>query len=67
MSWNIRAMTKSRTDKLIGGVCGGLGEYTPLPSWLWRVIFLAAFLIFGTGLLVYLLLWIFMPPAEKAA
>lgn len=62
-SWDIRALRKSGTDRLLGGVCGGLGEHTPLPSWLWRVLFLAAFLLFGSGLLLYVLLWIFMPPA----
>ena len=58
---NLRKLAKSQYDKWIGGVCGGLGKYTPLPSWLWRVIFCGIFLFFGTGLIIYLLLWIFMP------
>jgi phage shock protein PspC (stress-responsive transcriptional regulator) len=62
--WDFRALKKSKKDKLLGGVCGGLGEHTPLPSWLWRVLFLVAFFAFGSGLLVYILLWIFMPPAS---
>ncbi len=57
----LRRLSKSQDDKWIGGVCGGLGEHTPLPSWIWRVAFCLLFLIFGTGLLVYILLWIFMP------
>ena len=57
----LNKLVKSRDDKWIGGVCGGLGKYTPLPSWLWRFIFCLTFFCLGTGLLVYLLLWIFMP------
>jgi hypothetical protein len=37
----LKTLSKSQNDKWIGGVCGGLGAYTPLPSWLWRVIFRA--------------------------
>jgi phage shock protein C len=57
----LKKLSKSEDDKWIGGVCGGLGKYTPLPSWIWRVAFCLLFLCFGTGLLVYVLLWIFMP------
>jgi phage shock protein PspC (stress-responsive transcriptional regulator) len=32
-----------------------------MPSWIWRVIFCLFFFFAGTGLLVYILLWIFMP------
>ena len=52
---------KSRDDRWIGGVCGGLGKHTPIPSWAWRVIFSLLFFCFGTGLLFYILLWIFAP------
>jgi len=57
----LRNFAKSDTDRWIGGVCGGLGEHTPAPSWLWRLLFVLSVLCFGTGLLVYILLWIFVP------
>jgi len=57
----LRRLSKAKDDRWIGGVCGGLGEHTPVPSWTWRVIFSILFLFFGTGLLIYILLWIFMP------
>jgi len=57
----INKLSKSQDDKWIGGVCGGLGKDTPLPSWIWRVVFCLTFFCIGTGLLVYILLWIFMP------
>lgn len=52
---------KSETDRWIGGVCGGLGEHTPVPSWVWRLLFALLVLCFGTGFLLYVLLWIFVP------
>jgi phage shock protein PspC (stress-responsive transcriptional regulator) len=57
----LRRLSKSQNDKWIGGVCGGLGIHTPVPSWIWRMIFCLAFLFFCTGLFIYILLWIFMP------
>jgi phage shock protein PspC (stress-responsive transcriptional regulator) len=58
---NLKGATKSSNDRWIGGVCGGLGAATPLPSWMWRVAFLFSLLAFGVGLLLYLVLWICMP------
>ncbi len=57
----LQTLRKSNTDKWISGVCGGLGEHTPVPSWCWRFLFSFLFLFFGTGLVLYILLWIFMP------
>jgi phage shock protein PspC (stress-responsive transcriptional regulator) len=57
----LHTFTRSRQDRWIGGVCGGLGEHTPIPSWTWRLLFTLSVLIWGTGLLVYILLWIFVP------
>ncbi len=63
----LRRLSKAKDDRWIGGVCGGLGEHTPVPSWTWRVIFSALFFFFGTGLLIYILLWIFMPKERVGA
>jgi phage shock protein PspC (stress-responsive transcriptional regulator) len=57
--------SKSETDRWIGGVRGGLGEHTPIPSWIWRLLFTLLVLCFGTGFLVYILLWIFVPRKAK--
>ena len=57
----LHRLRRSTRDHVIGGVCGGLGEHTDLPSWAWRVIFCVAVLYFGVGLLLYLLLWVFIP------
>ena len=57
----LQELTKSDTDKWIGGVCGGLGQHSPLPSWVWRFMFAFLFWCFGVGFVLYILLWIFMP------
>ena len=57
----LRRLTKSKTDVWLGGVCGGLGEHTPLPSWVWRLVFLLLLCWYGTGVLLYVLLWICVP------
>ncbi|MBR5687466.1 MAG: PspC domain-containing protein [Prevotella sp.] len=51
----------SSTDKKIGGVCGGLGEYFNIDSLLIRVGFVAAFFALGTGVMAYLILWLLAP------
>ena len=56
----------STTDKWIGGVCGGLAKQTNIPTWTWRILFLLTALLHGFGVLVYLLLWIFVPVEPNA-
>ncbi len=51
----------STTDKKIGGVCGGLGEYFNIDSLLIRVGFIAAFFCLGTGVMAYIILWLLAP------
>jgi phage shock protein C len=57
----LHQLERSRSDRVLSGVCGGLGKQTDLPSWAWRAIFCLTFLYFGAGLVIYLLLWIFLP------
>lgn len=54
-----------RKDKKIFGVCGGLGDYFSLDPTLIRAAFLVALIIFGSGLLLYLILALVMPDGEK--
>jgi phage shock protein C len=57
----INALQRSRGDRWIGGVCGGLARMTGLASWIWRLLFAAFALCAGGGVLLYILLWIFVP------
>jgi phage shock protein PspC (stress-responsive transcriptional regulator) len=60
-------LRRSRTDKIIGGVSGGLAEYSGIDALLWRVGFVALTLAGGTGIIVYLLLWLLMPAGPRVA
>jgi phage shock protein C len=52
---------RSQSDKMIGGVCGGLAEHFKIDSSLVRLAFALLFFLGGHGLLLYLILWIIMP------
>lgn len=54
-------------DHILGGVCGGIGAYFNFdPIWL-RGAFALMFLAFGSGFLLYLVLWIIIPKARTTA
>jgi phage shock protein PspC (stress-responsive transcriptional regulator) len=57
-------LRRSATDKMLGGVCGGLAEYSGIDPLLWRVGFVALSFAGGSGILVYLVLWLLMPTAS---
>jgi phage shock protein PspC (stress-responsive transcriptional regulator) len=57
----ISRLRRSRADRWIGGVCGGVAAATGVESWVWRLILVALALFGGTGVLLYVLLWIFVP------
>lgn len=58
----MRRLYRSRTNLMIGGVCGGLGEYFTVDPTLVRLFFVVLILAGGFGPLLYLLLWIIIPP-----
>ncbi len=57
----INSFRRSRDDRWVGGVCGGLGRATGAQSWVWRLVFALLLFVGGSGLLLYVLLWIFVP------
>ncbi|MGN7873188.1 PspC domain-containing protein [Roseateles sp. 22389] len=57
----INAFRRSRDDRWIGGVCGGLARLSGLAAWFWRIVFVALTMCAGGGMLLYFLLWIFVP------
>ncbi len=60
----INALQRSRSDRWLGGVCGGLSQITGLAAWIWRLLFALLVLCAGAGGLVYLLLWILVPEED---
>jgi phage shock protein C len=61
-----KRLQRSRTEKMIGGVCGGFAEYFNVDPTLVRVIWVAMTLIVGIGILLYLILWLVMPLESPA-
>lgn len=57
----INNLRRSASDRWLGGVCGGLATFTGMESWLWRLLLVLTFLAGGIGVVLYLLLWIFVP------
>jgi phage shock protein PspC (stress-responsive transcriptional regulator) len=57
----INALRRSRSDRWIGGVCGGLSAMLGLEAWIVRLLMTLLFFVGGTGLLIYVLMWIFIP------
>ncbi len=57
----VTGLRLSNRDRWLGGVCGGLAGATSVPAWVWRAFFVLLVLCAGTGVLVYLLMWILVP------
>ncbi len=64
-----RPFARYSNEKKIAGVCGGVARYFDLDSSLVRAIWLLSTLLWGTGLVVYVVLWVAMPldPASPPA
>ena len=59
-------LTRSDTDRLLAGVCGGIAAYLTVDSTLVRLAFIVLLFASGIGLPMYLILWIIMPLAADA-
>lgn len=60
----INSLRRSRTDRWIGGVCGGLAKMIGVESWILRLCLALMLFFWGIGGLLYILLWIFVPEEE---
>lgn len=56
-----KKLRRSRTDKMVAGVCGGLGKYFALDPTILRLVFVLLLIFAGTGLLAYLIMWLVIP------
>ncbi len=54
-------------NRMLGGVCGGLGAYFSIDPLVFRIIFLIIALGMGSGIIIYLILWIVIPEALTTA
>jgi len=62
-----KKLFRDTDDKFLGGVCSGMAHYVGIDVIWMRLLWLILFFFFGTGILVYILLWILVPQAESTA
>jgi phage shock protein C len=62
-----RKLYRSRTDRKLAGVCGGLAQYFNLDPTLIRVLFVVLAVLGGSGLVLYLAMWIIVPNEPQGA
>jgi phage shock protein C len=58
----MQRLYRSKKERILGGVCAGLGEHLDVDPTVIRLIWVVVTLIsFGTGIIVYILAWIIIP------
>jgi len=64
----VKRLYRSRSDRVFMGVCGGLSDYFGIDPILVRVLAVVSLFAVGTGLITYVLLWLFVPeePREES-
>ena len=66
MGWRMKELKRSRTNRMIAGVCGGIGEYLAIDPNVIRLIWVVVTVFTaGTGILAYLLAWLIIPEEES--
>jgi phage shock protein C len=60
-----RVLRRSRTERVIGGVCGGLGRYLGLDPVLLRIAFVVLLFAGGGGFVLYLIAWVLIPEERE--
>jgi phage shock protein PspC (stress-responsive transcriptional regulator) len=54
-------MKRSKSNKIIAGICGGMSKSLGINAWFFRILFL----IIGGGFWIYLLMWVFINEEEQ--
>lgn len=62
----MKRLCRSQQERVIAGVCGGLALYYERDPLLFRLLFIILTLATGTGVALYLLLWLVLPSAQQA-
>jgi len=57
----VKRLYRSGKEKVLGGVCGGIAEYLNVDPTVVRLIWVFSVLVYGTGLLAYLIAWFIIP------
>jgi phage shock protein PspC (stress-responsive transcriptional regulator) len=57
----LNRLRRSRRERWIGGVCGGLAELAGIEAWLWRLALVLGLLLGGLTVFIYVAMWFFVP------
>jgi phage shock protein C len=63
--YETKRLYRSGKDRVLGGVCGGMGEYFNVDPVLVRLAWVLFSVIYGTGILAYIIAWIIIPRNPK--
>ncbi len=58
---NPKRLYRSRKDKILGGVCGGIAEYFNIDPVIIRLLWILLIFVGGSGILAYIIAWIIIP------
>jgi phage shock protein PspC (stress-responsive transcriptional regulator) len=62
----VKRLFRSRTDRVLAGVCAGIGEYTEVDPTVIRLVWAVLTLLsFGVGLVAYIVAWILIPEGKN--
>lgn len=62
-----RKLYRSRDDRMLGGVCGGIANYFNIDPTLVRLLAVAAIFLAGSAVLAYIVAWIVVPEEPRLA
>ncbi|MDI3530119.1 MAG: phage shock protein [Thermoanaerobacter sp.] len=60
-----KKLTRSKDNRMLGGVCGGLGKYLGIDPTIIRLIWAAFVVFWGAGIVLYILAWIIIPEEKE--
>jgi phage shock protein C len=61
----MKRLYRSGKERVLGGICGGLGEYFGIDPTIVRLLWILFFLAYGAGVLAYIIAWIIIPKNPK--
>ena len=61
----VKRLYRSGREKILGGVCGGIAEYLNVDPVIIRLLWVIFALIYGTGILAYIIAWFIIPKNPK--
>ena len=65
MSSEVKRLYRSRSERMIAGICGGLGQYLGTDPTVIRIVFILL-AVLGPGVIVYLITWLIVPEEPLA-